>query len=117
MLGFDAGTPVVLDRLAVTPEVVAIGGAVRIEVDLRNPDDHPRSVVVDLRVHFVKANGSLRPKVFKGATLELAPGATGRVRKSVSLAQRSTRTHYPGRHRVEALVNGNALGSAWFTVA
>ena len=116
LLGFEAGTPIVVERLSVMPDTVAIGGGVRVEVALRNPDDHPRSVLVDLRVHFVKANGSLRPKVFKGATLELAPGATGRVRKSVSLAQHSTRTHYPGRHRVEALVNGKAMGSAWFTV-
>ena len=116
VLGFEAGTPIVVERLAVAPDTVAIGGRVRVEVDLRNPDADPRSVLVDLRVHFVKANGSLRPKVFKGATLDLDPGAAGRVRKSVSLAQHTTRTHYPGRHQVEALVNGATMGSAWFTV-
>ena len=52
----------------------------------------------------------------QGATIDLDPGAIGRVRKSVSLAQHTTRTHYPGRHRVEALVNGAPMGSAWFTV-
>lgn len=117
VLGFEAGTPVVVERLRVEPETVAIGDRLRIEVDLRNPDAEPRSVLVDLRVRFVKANGSLRPKVFKGGELDLAPGASGRVRKSVSLAQHTTRTHYPGRHHVEALVNGVAMGSAWFTVA
>jgi len=116
VLGFESGSPIVVDGLSVTPETVVIGGRVRVEVDLRNPDAQARSALVDLRVHFVKANGSLRPKVFKGATLDLDPGATGRVRKSVSLAQHTTRTHYPGRHRVEALVNGTAMGSAWFTV-
>ena len=116
VLGFETGTPIVVERLTVEPDSVAIGGRVRIEVDLRNPVADARSVLVDLRVHFVKANGSLRPKVFKGATLDLAPGATGRVRKSVSLAQHTTRTHYPVRHLVEALVNGAAMGSAEFTV-
>ena len=116
-LGFASGTKVVVERLAVAPDAVSIGGKVRLEVDLRNPGAEPTSVLVDLRVHFVKANGSLRPKVFKGATLALEPGATGSVRKSVSLAQHTTRTHYPGRHHVEALVNGDAMGSAWFTVA
>ncbi len=116
VLGFEAGTKVVVDRLTVAPDPAAIGGRVRIEVDLRNPDSSPRAVLVDLRVHFVKANGALRPKVFKGATLELEPGATGRVRKTVSLAQHTTRTHYPGRHHVEALVNGALMGRAEFTV-
>jgi len=116
VLGYEPGSPIVVDGLSATPETVAIGGRVRVEVDLRNPDVVARSALVDLRVHFVKANGSLRPKVFKGATIDLDPGAIGRVRKSVSLAQHTTRTHYPGRHRVEALVNGATVGSAWFTV-
>lgn len=116
LLGFQSGTPVVVERLTVEPEAVTIGDRVRIQVDLRNPDAEPRSVLVDLRVHFVKANGSLRPKVFKGSTLDLAPGATGRIRTTVSLAQHTTRTHYPGRHLVETLVNGTTMGSAWFTV-
>ena len=116
LLGFERGTPVVVERLVVEPAAARIGGRVTFEVGLRNPDRERRSVLVDLRVHFVKANGSLRPKVFKGTTLDLAPGAVGRVRKGVSLAQQSTRTHYPGRHRVDALVNGVALESAWFTV-
>lgn len=116
VLGFASDTPIVVERLTVEPDSVAIGGRVHIEVDVRNPDADPTSVVVDLRVHFVKANGSLRPKVFKGATLELDPGANGRVRKTVSLAQHTTRTHYPGRHHVEALVNGAPMGRAAFVV-
>jgi 3-methyladenine DNA glycosylase AlkC len=94
-LGFETGTPVSVERLTVAPASVAIGGKVRIEVTVRNPDAEASSALVDLRVHFVKANGSLRPKVFKGATLDLEPGATGFVRKTVSLAQHTTRTHYP----------------------
>ena len=117
LLGFEPGSPVVVEQLIVVPESASIGGKVTIEVGLRNPDHEPQSVLVDLRVHFVRANGALVPKVFKGATLDLAPGAQGRVRKSVSLAQHSTRRHYTGRHRLEVLVNGAALGSAWFTVA
>ena len=117
LLGFHPGSPVVVESLVVVPESASIGGKVAIEVVLRNPDREQQSVLVDLRVHFVKANGSAGPKVFKGCSLDLAPGGQGRVRKSVSLAQHSTRRHYPGRHRVEALVNGTALGSAWFAVA
>ncbi|MDZ7801991.1 MAG: hypothetical protein U5K81_14525 [Trueperaceae bacterium] len=86
MLGFVADTPIVVDQRTVEPDAVAIGSRVRIEVDLRNLDADPRSVLVDRRVDFVKANGSLRPQVFKGATLDLASGATGRVRKGVILA-------------------------------
>lgn len=117
VLGFASDTTFVVERLTVAPDAVAVGGKVRVEVDVRNPHDEVKPVVVDLRVHFVKSDGSLRPKVFKGATLDLDPGATRRVRKTVSLAQHSTRTHYPGRHHVEALVNGSPMGRAEFVVA
>jgi 3-methyladenine DNA glycosylase AlkC len=58
--------------------------------------------MVDVVVHFVKADGSTRRKVFKGGELS----GSGVVRCTISFAQHSTRTHYPGPHRVEALVNG-----------
>jgi hypothetical protein len=46
--------------------------------------------------------------VFKGRKLDLAPGDTSPCIYAIALIQRSTRTHYPGTHRVEALVNGVA---------
>jgi 3-methyladenine DNA glycosylase AlkC len=57
-----------------------------------------------------------RVKVFKLAAGELAPGETMPLRKRLSLRQMSTRTHHPGVHRVEALVNGVALPVGEFEV-
>ena len=61
---------------------------------------------VDLRVHFVKANGRTSPKVFKMKRLDLAPGERATLSKLISLWQHTTRKHYPGEHQVEAIVNG-----------
>jgi hypothetical protein len=38
------------------------------------------------------------------------------MRKTISLAKHSTRTPYPGDHRVEALLNGVAVSVGGFTV-
>ncbi|MFT4596628.1 MAG: hypothetical protein ACI9TF_000874 [Paracrocinitomix sp.] len=51
-------------------------------------------------------NGATSPKVVKGAELDIASGETGLVRKPASVAQHRTRTHYPGEHQVEILING-----------
>jgi hypothetical protein len=64
-------------------------------------------VLVDLRIHFVKARGA-SPKVFKMKAIELAPRESLRLAKKVSLAQMTTRRHYPGKHAVEVVVNGRA---------
>jgi hypothetical protein len=72
--------------------------------------------LADLRVHFVKASGATSPKVFKGRELRIGPGETARFRKTVSIVQQSTRTHYPGTHRVEVMLNGSVRPGAEFEV-
>ncbi len=63
-------------------------------------------VVVDFIVHFVKADGTVAPRVFKGGRRVLGPGERVTVTRSIRVAQLSTRTHHPGEHRVEVQVNG-----------
>ncbi len=102
------GHAVALDvRVArVVPARARIGDKVRIEVELRNPTPQPQRVLADLKVHYVKAHGGAAPKVFKMQTLDIAPGATVAVGKTLSLQQMTTRTHYPGAHQVELVLNG-----------
>jgi hypothetical protein len=61
---------------------------------------------VDIRIHFIKANGAGKPKVFKLKQLTLTPGATMRLSKTVALHEMTTRKHYPGMHRVDVVLNG-----------
>ena len=116
VLGYGPDSPARLRSLACSPVAVAIGGTVRLEAVVENPSASDAGALVDFRVHFVKANGSLRPKVFKGAERTVAPEREVTVRTSVSLAQHSTRTHYPGMHHVEVLLNGTPVGRAEFEV-
>jgi 3-methyladenine DNA glycosylase AlkC len=113
VLGFAAGTPVRVGGSSITPLRPAIGDRVAIEIVVENPSTDPAAALVDVRIHFVKANGSTSSKVFKGAETHLGPGGESIVRVGVSVRQHSTRTHYAGRHEVEALINGVAhpLGS------
>jgi 3-methyladenine DNA glycosylase AlkC len=106
ILGYVADSPIQVDAVVIDPDRVAIGDKVRIEVSLTNPSDTPAGGLVDLRVHFVKANGATSPKVFKGAEVTIPPGQTTAVRKTVSIAQHSTRTHYRGFHSVDIMLNG-----------
>jgi hypothetical protein len=60
-------------------------------------------------VHYIKAGGAAHPKVFKLSTVELGPRQHLRLQKKLSLAEMTTRKHQPGEHRVDVLVNGQAL--------
>lgn len=106
VLGYSQDSPVQIKEVTIAPVSVNIGDKVRITAELENPSKRQGEALVDLIVHFVKANGSTSPKVFKGGERSLGPGETAVVSKLISLAQHSTRTHYPGRHVIEVQVNG-----------
>lgn len=86
-----------------------IGEKLRFRAVLRQRGDAALPWVVDLAVLFVKANGEARAKVFKLKNAELEPGETLEVAKTITLADLTTRRHYPGHHAVELRINGMAL--------
>lgn len=116
VLGYAADSPAMVEQVSIEPKTPAIGDEVRIVVTIANPTKQPIRCLVDLRIHFVKANGSRSPKVFKGAEVELQPGENRSVAKTISLAQQSTRTHHAGRHDIDLMVNGVAETIGAFTL-
>nr|MBP8285726.1 DNA alkylation repair protein [Rhodoferax sp.] len=78
------------------------------------PQTQPQRVMVDLAVHYIKANGQGSAKVFKLKALELAAGQSAPLAKTLSLAEMSTRRHFPGWHRVDVILNGQAQGLGGF---
>jgi hypothetical protein len=65
-----------------------------------------QELLIDYAVHFVKANGATRPKVFKLRKLALSPGDRLELGGMLSFKDLTTRRHYPGRHRIDLLING-----------
>ncbi|WP_199313626.1 hypothetical protein [Leptolyngbya sp. FACHB-671] len=108
-LGFSDGAMVSISKVSITPQQVVIGGFVSIAFEATNTNSGHQRLLLDIRIHFVKANGKTSPKVFKLKTVELAPGETIQLGKSISLADMTTRKHYPGTHQVEILLNGRKI--------
>lgn len=106
VLGFAGDAPIRLLACTIEPAAPKIGERVRVTITVISDAATPVRGAVDLAVDFVKAGGRTGHKVFKGAELELAPGEPATLTRSVSVAQHTTRTHYPGEHRVRVLING-----------
>jgi 3-methyladenine DNA glycosylase AlkC len=114
-LGYRPGARAVA-RVRVAPATARIGESIEATVEIDAPERDPEPLVVDLRVHFVKARGATGAKVFKIRELAPAPGERIVLRKRISLRQHTTRTHHPGEHRVEVLVNGAVAAEGRFVV-
>lgn len=116
VMGYAGVASLRVARAKIEPARPAIGGKLRFSAELVSTSDARQELLVDFAVHYVKADGATRPKVFKLDKLVLEPSGKATVGGSVSLAQMSTRTHYPGRHRIELLVNGRAHSLGEFTL-
>ena len=71
---------------------------------------------ISLRIHFLKANGSLRPKVFAVKDVTVGDGDTVDVVKRQPFKPITTRVLYPGRHEAELVVNGAVLARRGFVL-
>jgi 3-methyladenine DNA glycosylase AlkC len=106
LLGFGERPSVELEDVRLQPKRVSIGGDLAISFSLRSTAREVQTLLVDLRVHLVKASGKARPKVFKLRRVSLGPGASAQLRGEVSFASMTTRRHFPGDHRLDVIVNG-----------
>lgn len=107
--GFGGKPRVAIRGVEFMPRLVRIGEKVRFRFQLASTGKRRQTLLVDFAVHFVKANGSAAPKVFKLKRIGLGAGETAELGSTVSFAQHTTRKHYPGRHKFELLVNGQAI--------
>ncbi len=106
VMGFTPNAGAVLADVSIEPASVAIGSSVRLTAQIANPTEAEVGVLIDFRVHFMKASGATSAKVFKGAERQLDPGDQFTVSKTISLKQHTTRTHYAGTHSVDVILNG-----------
>ena len=106
LMGAGAFPKVAIDNVRLSPSNVTLGGRLRLSFDIVSTARKPQTLLVDYAVHFVKANGTTKRKVFKLRRLDLPAGGRMQLASTVSFADLTTRRHYPGKHRLEALING-----------
>ncbi|MEX0738681.1 MAG: DNA alkylation repair protein [Pseudohongiella sp.] len=113
LFGFRAATNIELQSADISPAKVRTGASVNFSVTITNSAAKPQALLVDFQVHFVKANGTTRAKVFKLTQTNLDAGASVSIGKRISLAPMTTRKLYSGHHQIDLLINGQPypLGS------
>ena len=117
VMGFGEEAKVSVGNVGITPQSAAIGGSVEIAFAITNTDARQQHILVDFCVHFMKANGKTSPKVFKLRTIDLAPQETVQMKKSISLAEMTTRKHYIGTHKIDVMLNGYTQPLGTFELA
>jgi 3-methyladenine DNA glycosylase AlkC len=97
VLGFS-GSQFTVDGPHLADDVVRLGSSVHLIARVTNDASEPARVAIDFVLHFQKARGEARPKVFKIGVRTIAPGETVDIAKAYSFRARTTRTFHPGEH-------------------
>jgi 3-methyladenine DNA glycosylase AlkC len=105
---------VALADFSIAPNPLKLGDSLQLNFTLQSTAVAEQNLVIDFVIHFVKANGQTSGKVFKLKTAVLAPNQSLTVTKSHGIRPITTRTYYPGTHRVEIQVNGQIVGERSF---
>jgi 3-methyladenine DNA glycosylase AlkC len=116
LLGFGTRARVRIEQARIEPPAPRIGESVQIRFEIVGEARETQRLRLDLRIGYRKADGSARPRSFALKTLALERQARQVVMRRISLAQLSTRTHYPGEHAVELVLNGEAWPLGTFSL-
>jgi 3-methyladenine DNA glycosylase AlkC len=116
LFAFEKDTAVTLEGFWLKPKSLTLGGTLEFGFTLRSAKRTAQKLVIDYRIHYMKAGGHSAPKVFKLKEATLPGGGTQEVTKRQTIQDFSTRKHYSGEHRVEVLVNGQPIGGGAFTL-
>lgn len=106
LLGYGSKAAFAITEVRFDPRRVSIGGRVALSFRLQSLSRKPQELLVDIAVHFVKANGKAAPKVFKLKRVSLPPRGELELATRISLAVHTTRKPHPGNHDVDVIVNG-----------
>ena len=111
MLGFARKPAVELSGLKSTRRV-KVGESFECSFRLRS--DKRQKLLITMRLHFLKANGTLAPKVFSLKKIEADEGEVVELTKRQPFRPLTTRVLYPGRHLAEIVVNGQVVAASEF---
>jgi hypothetical protein len=106
LLGAGTRPEVKVSAFALSPVEPKIGGPLRVSFTVKSASDEMQDLLVDYAIHYVKSNGRTSRRVFKLTRLKLEARESVALSRKLSLADMTTRKHYPGIHSVEALING-----------
>ncbi len=108
-----APEPTVRASVTLNTEKVVFGETLGFDLKLDGLSP-ANSLMIDYAIHFVKANGSRAPKVFKWKDITLNQKPALSASRIHAIKKITTRRYYPGAHMIEVIVNGRSVAEAEF---
>jgi 3-methyladenine DNA glycosylase AlkC len=112
LIGVTVKAKFLIEQFILREQKLKMGEKLNFSFQRKSLNPRAHKVVVDYRIHFQKASGKTSAKVFKFKTFDLKSRGEILLSKSHHLKEVTTRSHYPGLHLIEILVNGHVVKQA-----
>ncbi|QGG51856.1 DNA alkylation repair protein [Lysinibacillus pakistanensis] len=115
LFGFETSPDVSVIDLSLEMDRLAIEQTLNFSFSVQTNTSAPQKLRVEYAIDFVKANGSTTRKLFK-VTERIFEKESRQYKRSHSFKDLTTRKHYPGKHKLAVIINGQELSAAEFYV-
>ena len=114
LLGYGQDQQMMVKRFSVDRSSLRLGERIELSLELESQAAQTTALMIDYRIHHVKANGQARAKVFKWAKKQLPAGECLQLDKHHPIRELTTRKYYSGVHKVDLQINGQIVAEAEF---
>ncbi|MCK5346120.1 MAG: DNA alkylation repair protein, partial [Candidatus Heimdallarchaeota archaeon] len=115
LFGFEEPSHIQIDGVKLEKKSLRIGDDMQFVFNMKVSGKSKSKIRLEYVVYYMKATGKLSKKVFQIKEAEFEPGIN-KISRKRSLADHSTRKHYPGIHRIAIIANGVEKASTEFKV-
>ena len=113
LFGFANPDQLQVSNLSVNQPGLKIGEHLRFSFTLVNSSEKTQIIRLEYRIHYIKSSGKTSPKIFQISEGKFPPGEHS-ISKKQAFTDYTTRTHFPGEHRIEIVVNGDSKAEMSF---
>ncbi len=113
LFGFSDPKQIRVEELTLEKDRLRIGEDLGFSFELCVGGEEEQKIRLEYSIHHVRARGRISRKVFQYSEKMYVPGEHW-LQKTHSMADRSTRKHYPGEHLLAIIVNGEEKAKASF---
>ncbi|MCF8260074.1 MAG: DNA alkylation repair protein [Melioribacteraceae bacterium] len=93
-------------NLSLSPQSVKIGNKMKFSFNLISQESKPIQVRLEYKIHFMNKSGNYSVRIFKISESNINAAEKKEVTRNQNFADLTIRKHYPGKHKLEIVVNG-----------
>jgi 3-methyladenine DNA glycosylase AlkC len=105
LLGFET-TGLEVQDWHLSSDKLSLGESLTFSFALQSTSQKPQSLALNYAIHFMKARGKTKPKVFRLPNKRLEPGERLTIEKVHKFLNYKNQSFYSGEHYLELIING-----------